>query len=102
MIRIHSITALLLLAGAARADAPLGTRSWRVWTSQGVTPARRFVVGDLPEVVEQEVEGTPVPRRVTLPVTVNGRIFPQEDVDVWTFELRKGQSVTASVEAARL
>src|SRR5262245_23007891 len=35
------------MAGSIRiaADAPLGSRPWRVWTSQGVTAARRFVVG---------------------------------------------------------
>jgi hypothetical protein len=92
------------LAGQVKikADAPLGERHWRVWTSQGVTPARRFVVGDLPEIIEKEVEGAPIPQRVQMPVTINGRIFPQEDVDIWTVSLSKGQSVTAVVEAARL
>jgi hypothetical protein len=84
------------------ADAPLGQRSWRTWTSQGVTPAKRFVVGDLPEIVEKEVEGAPVPVAVNLPVTINGRIFPHEDVDIWAVALKKGQSLTAVVEAARL
>ena len=36
----------------------------------------------------------PVPVAVTLPVTINGRIFPREDVDVWTFAAKKGQRVT--------
>src|SRR5688572_8929496 len=30
-------------------DARIGTRWWRVSTSQGVTPSLRFVVGELPE-----------------------------------------------------
>src|SRR5262245_58642264 len=84
------------------ADAPIGARHWRVWTSQGVTPARRFVVGDLPEVVEKELPGAPIPVEVTLPVTINGRIFPHEDVDVWSFAARKGQTISCEVEAARL
>ena len=82
------------------ADAAPGYRRWRVWNAQGVTPLSRFVIGDLPEVVEDEIEGEPIPVAVTLPVTINGRIFPREDVDVWTFETAAGQSITCSLAAA--
>src|SRR6187455_3401592 len=34
------------------ADAPLGIRHARAWTSQGTSPALKFIVGDLPEVIE--------------------------------------------------
>ncbi|MFN4260864.1 MAG: pre-peptidase C-terminal domain-containing protein [Gemmataceae bacterium] len=84
------------------ADAPLGVRHWRLATSQGITPAQRFVIGDLPEIVEQEIAGDPVPVPVTLPVTINGRIFPREDVDIWTFAAGAGQSITCEVVSARL
>jgi hypothetical protein len=84
------------------ADAPLGVRYWRLSTSQGATPARKFIVGDLPEIVEQEIDGDPVPRDVQLPVTINGRIFPREDVDIWSFPVKKGQTVCCEVWAARL
>ncbi len=84
------------------ADAPLGTRFWNVATSQGTTPSMRFVVGDLPEVVEQEIDGAAIPVEVKLPVTINGRIFPREDVDVWTFHARRGQAIHCEVCAARL
>lgn len=83
-------------------EAELGARYWRVWTSQGATPARPFVIGDLPEVVEQEIEGNPIPVEVKLPVTINGRIFPREDVDVWTFTARAGQEIMFEVSAKRL
>ena len=83
-------------------DAPLGFRRWRVWTSQGATATRKFVIGDLPEIVEEEIDGTPVPTRVQLPVTINGRIFPREDVDCWTFEAEQGKGYTCEVMAARL
>jgi len=83
-------------------EAALGVRYWRVATSQGVTPAMRFVVGDLPEVVEREIDGAPIPTKVTLPVTVNGRIFPRQDVDVWTFDVVAGRQITCEVTAARL
>jgi hypothetical protein len=84
------------------ADAAPGVRYWRLWTAQGATPARRFVVGDLPEIVEQEIDGDAVSTPVQLPVTINGRIFPREDVDLWTFRAKKGQPVLCEVEAARL
>ncbi len=84
------------------ADAAPGTHYWRVWTSQGIVPAQPFVVGDLPEIVEQEIDGTPVPVKVELPLTINGRIFPREDVDFWQFQAQKGKSYTVEVMSARL
>lgn len=83
-------------------DAPLGMRRWRVWTSQGVTESMKFVVGDLPEIIEQEIDGDPIPTHVELPVTINGRMFPREDVDIWTFDAEAGRSYTCEVLAARL
>lgn len=84
------------------ADAPLGLRYWRVSTSQGATPSLKFLVGNLPEVVECEVEGDPVPVPVTLPVTINGRVFPREDVDEWSFEAKRGEQICAETMSARL
>jgi hypothetical protein len=92
------------MAGQVRiaADAPLGPRRARLWTSEGAASGPLFVVGDLPEVVEQEIDGDPVPVKVTLPVTVNGRIFPRQDIDDWSFTARRGEVVTAEVQAARI
>jgi hypothetical protein len=84
------------------ADAANGPRSWRVTTSQGVTPGMAFVVGDLPEILEKEVDGKPIPTAVTLPLTINGRIYPREDVDIWTFNAKAGETVTCEVNAARI
>lgn len=91
-------------AGAVRidADAPLGVRHWRAWTSQGATPAMKFIVGDLPEILEIEADGEPIPVAVKPPVTINGRIFPREDVDVWTFPAKAGQAFTLSVASLSL
>lgn len=85
------------------ADAALGTRYWHCTTSQGITPGMRFVIGDLPEIVEEEeADENPAPRPVTLPVTINGRIFPREDVDDWSIEAKAGQVITCEVNAARI
>lgn len=91
------------MAGTVRiaGDAPLGLRPWRLWTSEGATPAMLFQVGDLPELVETESEGDSI-AEVKLPVTINGRIFPRENVDTWNFITRRGQSITCEVWAARL
>lgn len=84
------------------AQAQAGVRYWRLWTSQGATPAMKFMVGELPEIIEQEIDGDPVPVSVKLPVTINGRIFPRENVDLWSFEAQKDQTISCEVHAARL
>ena len=81
------------------ADAAPGVRHWRAWTAQGATPGMKFIVGELPELVENETEGEPLPVAVTPPLTINGRIFPREDVDVWEFPARAGQAFTLAVAA---
>ncbi len=83
-------------------DAPLGFRYGRVWTSQGAAPHLKFVVGDLPEIVEDELDGDPIPVLVSSPITINGRIFPREDVDVWSIKAKKGETYTCTVNAARI
>jgi hypothetical protein len=90
--------------GEVRIDAktPLGVRHWRCRTSQGVTPSMKFVVGDLPEIVEKEIDGAPIPETVSLPVTINGRVFPREDVDLWRFRATKGETITCEVASRSL
>jgi len=89
-------------AMAIAPDATPGLRYWRLATSQGATPAMKFVVGELPEVIEKEVAGEAMPVPVTLPVTINGRIFPREDIDEWSFTARQGETIRAEVHSARL
>jgi len=83
-------------------DAAFGVRYLRLSTSQGATPHLKFQVGDLPEIVEEETNGDPIPVAVALPITINGRIFPRADVDVWTFAAKKDRAVTIEVHALRL
>jgi hypothetical protein len=84
------------------ADAPLGPHLWRCATSQGVTASMKFVVGDLPELLEQEQEGPQSPVPVRLPVTINGRIFPREDSDGWSFSAQQGETLTCELAARSL
>jgi hypothetical protein len=84
-------------------DAPLGLVPWRIATAQGGAGARAFVVGEYPEILEKERDvNDPTPEPVQLPVTVNGRINPDGDVDRFSFDLRAGQPFSAEVMAARL
>jgi len=80
-------------------DAPIGGRAVRLWTSQGVTLPLTFVVGDLKEIVESEIDGDPIPVPVQAPVIINGRIYPREDSDVYTIQLKKGQTVSCIAAA---
>ncbi|VTU00384.1 Peptidase domain protein OS=Solibacter usitatus (strain Ellin6076) GN=Acid_3763 PE=4 SV=1 [Gemmataceae bacterium] len=84
------------------ADAKVGPVRGRVFTSQGGAGGLVFVVGELPEVVEAEVAGDPIPKALALPVTANGRVFPYEDIDLWEFDGEPGKTVTAFVHAPSL
>jgi hypothetical protein len=77
--------------------ASLGQHTWRLATSQGATTAWGFIIGEFPEIVEDEIEGKTPPVAVTLPVTINGRIFPREDVDAWSFSACAGQVITCQI-----
>jgi hypothetical protein len=83
-------------------DAKPGAVRGRVFTSQGGAGGLVFVVGELPEVVEKEVDGEAIPEPIRLPVTANGRVFPREDVDLWEFDAEAGKPVTAFAHAAAL
>jgi len=80
-----------------------GLRHWTLTTSEGATVLRPFVIGDLPEVMEDEentLQGCP--QTVTLPVTVNGRIYPRGDLDEFVFTAKAGDRVTCEVLSQRL
>ncbi|HEV3438415.1 MAG TPA: hypothetical protein VG122_13715 [Gemmata sp.] len=83
-------------------DANLGPVRGRVFTSQGGAGGLVFMVGDLPEVVEKEIDGEAIPQAIKLPVTANGRIFPRENVDLWEFDGEAGKTITAFVYAQAL
>ena len=67
----------------------------RVRTAQGIASGPIFMVGDLPEIIENEIDGEPIPELVKLGTTINGRIFPREDIDYWDFQATAGQTISA-------
>ncbi|MEX0712471.1 MAG: hypothetical protein WD278_08985 [Pirellulales bacterium] len=85
------------------ADAPLGNRHWWLSCARGGTGIRTFVVGDLPEFIESESNSSPErAERVELPVTINGQIAGERDIDYFVFSAREGEVITCDVAAARL
>jgi hypothetical protein len=82
-------------------DAAPGRRMVRVvGAANGLTNFRTFVVGRLPEVIEQEGNNTPeAPNEVTTPVVVNGRIDPTLDIDCFRFAGQAGQQITVAIQA---
>ncbi len=77
------------------ADAPVGTHDVRVVTKAGVSNARAFVVGTLPEVVESDKPHADMPdaQKVELNSTVNGTIASTADVDYYSFPGKAKQRV---------
>lgn len=93
--------ALVKATFVVAADAPVGKRFVRVVGGiSGLTNARPFFVGRLPEVVEKEPNSTPATaQEVTLPVVVNAKMDPAADFDCYAFRAKAGQRVVAAVLA---
>ncbi len=84
-------------------DAVPGPYFIRLFDKEGASVARPFVVGTLPEVMEQEPnDDYKKPQRLDKSrVLVNGRLAKAGDVDTFALRLEKGQTLVASLEANR-
>ena len=83
-------------------DAPLGHRMVRVRGGKaGLTNFRWFIVGDLPEYIEEDVKranNNPAsPNIVTAPVIVNGRVQALLDQDCFQFQAEENQTIVAGI-----
>jgi hypothetical protein len=84
------------------ADCRLGEHAMRVRTATGISELLTFYVGDLPQIDEKEPNSDfTAPQKIPLNVTVAG-VVEGEDVDYFAIEAKKGQRVTAEIEAMRL
>lgn len=85
------------------ADAPLGPQLWWLACARGGTGGRPFVVGDLPEFIETESNSTAERAEpLTLPVTLNGQIDGERDMDYFSISASAGEVIVADVVAARI
>jgi hypothetical protein len=84
-------------------DAPLGNQQVRVYDNNGLSNPRYFCVGALPEMMEKEPNNTQKDApHVTLPITINGRIQDNSDVDGATFHAKAGETIVCEVQALRI
>lgn len=86
------------------ADAPVGTHDLRVVTKFGVSNARAFVVGTLPELVETDKPHADVPdaQKMELNSVVNGTIANTADVDYYSFPGKAKQRVLVSCRTSSI
>ena len=84
-------------------DAPLGVQQIRIVTPYGVSNAQNFIIGNLPEVNENEAtEKAEMSNWLELPVTVNGVIASIDDKDSFSFDLKKNARLICEVMAQRI
>ena len=85
-------------------DAPLGIQEVRVMTGSGLSSnPHPFVISDFPETTEAEPNNMrDKANGVAPPLTINGRIESEGDVDYFTFKAKKGQRLIFDVNARRL
>ena len=80
-----------------------GMYLWRLSCARGGTGGRPFIVGNLPEYIECESNSTlERAEPVKLPITLNGQIHGERDLDYFQFELAKGDRVSIDIASRRL
>lgn len=84
------------------AGARLGQHVVRVRTAGGISEARTFSIGQYPVIQEEEPNNDfTAPQKVAINSTIHG-VAGNEDIDYFMIEAKKGQRLTAEVEAMRL
>ncbi len=80
---------------------PSGPIHWRVANANGAGNGGIFMVGNTPEILEDESLRTPQ-QLPDFPVTVSGRLKRIEEVDRYQFKARKSELITCDLFARRL
>jgi hypothetical protein len=85
-------------------DAPLGIREFRLLTPVGLTSRGLFEISrGMASLAESEPNNTfAAAPKVTLPVTVDGKIYPREDVDLYRFTAAAGDELVFRLRAQPL
>ena len=87
---------------AIAADCALGEHKLRLVTATGISPLQTFWVSQFPNAAEKEPNNDfAAPQAVPLNTTVEGTV-QNEDVDYYRVTAKKGQVLSAEIEAIRL
>jgi hypothetical protein len=85
------------------AEVGPGVVYWKISCAAGGTAWRPFVLGTLPEFLENESNSTlQTAQEVPTPVTINGQIYGERDVDYYRFSLNTDQLIVCEVLAGRI
>ena len=85
------------------AEVDPGVVYWKISCAAGGTAWRPFVLGTLPEFVERESNSTlQTAEEISTPITVNGQIYGERDVDYYRFSLSTDQLIVCEVLAGRI
>ena len=86
------------------ADAVPGPRLVRLYSDEGASDPKLFVIGETDEIAEVEPNNHHAKPQVTaeLPVTINGRLDKNGDTDSFAIKLRTGQWLDARVDSYTL
>ena len=80
-----------------------GVVYWKISCAAGGTAWRPFVLGTLPEFLESESNSTrQTAQEVSTPVTINGQIYGERDVDYYRVSLNTDQLIVCEVLAGRI
>ena len=79
----------------------------RLYNKEGASKSAIFTIGTLPEIAEtldkkgnENNDSIDAAQAIEkLPVTINGRLIKADDVDIYSVNLKKGQTFIASVES---
>ncbi len=100
-VRGRNLDGLKELNLGIAANAPLGLQEVRAHTPRGFTNARWLDVGAAPEFTETEPNDTAAQANtVGLPVSINGRIQADKDVDQFRFKVGPGETVVFEAYAS--
>ena len=83
-------------------DTPVGVYPCRIRTDDGLTGPFLFAVGQVPQVVEKEDNGTfETAQAIPSPVVVEGKV-EGNDVDYFRFPGKKGQRIVVDAQCSRI